>query len=192
MGVDATAYDYRYLAECLDYFPESGDLRWKTRPSCHFSKGSAAKCWNRVRAGSLAGTLSKVRGSSDLGYFKFQITIDGRKHHLLAHRVCWILYYKKNPEGYIDHINGIGQDNRIENLRDVSAALNRRNSRMSSLNRSGISGVWYDKRRGEYKSEVSRVFLGWFPNLFDAACARKSAELKYSYTARHGERLYED
>ena len=192
MGVNTVFYDYFYLAECLEYFPESGDLRWKIRPVNHFSKESAAKCWNRVRAGTLAGTINKVRGSRNLGYFRFVITIDGIRHSLLAHRVCWILYYKKNPEGYIDHINGNGQDNRIQNLRDVSAALNRRNSRRSSLNKSGISGVSFHARRGIYKSEVSRVFLGWFPDLFSAACARKSAELKYKYTARHGEIAYED
>jgi len=44
-----------------------------------------------------------------------------------AQRVAWELFYGEEPEGVIDHINGIKDDNRIVNLRDVSQKVNMQN-----------------------------------------------------------------
>ena len=37
-----------------------------------------------------------------------------------AHRVIWALVHGEWPEGQIDHINGVRDDNRLENLRVVT------------------------------------------------------------------------
>src|SRR3546814_1788886 len=49
---------------------------------------------------------------------------------LLAHRVAWAIHYGEWPNGQIDHINGDPSDNRIANLRDVSALENARNAKL--------------------------------------------------------------
>lgn len=49
--------------------------------------------------------------------------------YLLIHRVIWMLHHGDIPQGmFIDHINRVRDDNRIENLRLVTAQDNARNS----------------------------------------------------------------
>lgn len=55
-------------------------------------------------------------------------------HSWPAHRLIWKLHTGSDPIGLIDHINGVRYDNRIGNLRDVSAQVNNLN-RHGDLNR---------------------------------------------------------
>ncbi len=76
-----------------------------------------------------------------------------------VHRLVWALHNGPiDSNQIIDHINGVKTDNRICNLRLVSAAVNTRNSKKSVLNTSGVTGVglhndtywkaqWYDENR---------------------------------------------
>lgn len=96
------------------------------------------------------------------------------------------------PNGEIDHINGIRSDNRLCNLRDVSALENRRNSALHGRNKSGVSGV---RKRTDRKGErwIARVYLdgkaihlGSFDTFDAAVTARRGAERKYGYHSNHG------
>ena len=51
--------------------------------------------------------------------------IDGERHY--NHRLAWLYVYGYLPENFIDHINRNTLDNRISNLREVSATCNARN-----------------------------------------------------------------
>ncbi|QHA88189.1 HNH endonuclease [Serratia rhizosphaerae] len=75
---------------------------------------------NRVKAGSVAGTLGKD------GYWSVQVK--GRK--LAVHRVLWWLVNGEIPAGLcIDHIDGNRGNNRLDNLRLCSRAENNWNTR---------------------------------------------------------------
>ncbi len=74
--------------------------------------------YGAVKIGQLAGYVSKKDGYGRL-YHKGKL--------YLTHRIAWALYYNKWPEHTIDHINRDGSDNRIENLRDVTQAINNTN-----------------------------------------------------------------
>lgn len=54
------------------------------------------------------------------------VHIRGRKYAM--HRLVWKVVHGADPVGVIDHINGIRDDNRIENLRDVTFTENAANS----------------------------------------------------------------
>lgn len=93
------------------------------------------------RAGAKAG------GKSTSGY----LTITLRERQYQAHRVVWLMKYGRWPSGQIDHINGVKDDNRIENLRDVDASTNAENQRKANpRNKTGLLGVV--AARGKFKA----------------------------------------
>ncbi|WP_421439940.1 HNH endonuclease signature motif containing protein [Agrobacterium tumefaciens] len=98
---------------------EAGKLYWKKRPIKLFKDGCAFDSWNKKFAGREAFTAQDENGYFCGGIF-------GKRYR--AHRIIWLLHYKKWPSQVIDHINGNPGDNRIVNLRDVSQAENIRNS----------------------------------------------------------------
>jgi len=82
-----------------------------------------------------------------------------------AHRLAWVIFYGKWPDGEIDHINHDPSDNRIVNLRDVSKSINQQNlSGPQKNNKAGFLGVWKNKKRwgSRIRSEGKDIFLGNF------------------------------
>lgn len=71
----------------------------------------------RNSTGNIVGT------SNYAGYLIFRLG----SVNLRAHRVAWFLFHGKWPDHQIDHINGIRSDNRITNLRDITASKNEQN-----------------------------------------------------------------
>ena len=72
------------------------------------------------------GDCHEWQGSKDrrgYGHARF----DNRK--VKAHRLAWFYVHEQWPTHSIDHINGDALDNRIVNLRSVTNAENRKNSK---------------------------------------------------------------
>ena len=61
------------------------------------------------------------------GYLCIKCRMGKRQIHVFLHHAVWAVCKGCFPEQQIDHINGNKQDNRIENLREVSASENRMN-----------------------------------------------------------------
>lgn len=167
---------YAQVSALLKYDPDTGLLFWLPRPVEMFSDaflGSewSSKRWNTRYAGKEAFTALDGRG-----YRYGQIY----KKPYRAHRVAWLLTHGVWPEGEIDHINGVRTDNRLANLRDVSITINRRNCKLRSDNKSGVSGVNWNKAYGKWRARIAvngqEVFLGNFDCVDDAIEARKQAE----------------
>lgn len=101
------------------------------------------------------------------GYLRVQLS----KGIYYAHRLAWLSFYGAWPVGQIDHINGNKIDNRMANLRDVPASINRQNQHNPMRGNSiGILGV----RRNGMKFETSicvegkGVWLGTFESAEEA------------------------
>jgi hypothetical protein len=168
------------IREFLNYDAEKGTLTWKKRDRKHFKNDRAYAVFNsRYPDVELIGT-DKTN----------QVYLLGRSYKI--HRLIWCHVYGEWPEKnlVIDHINGDGKDNRIQNLRLVTQSENNKNSSRPKSNTSGVIGVskrrdngkWIAQIQGNYK----KIFLGSFDNLEDAIAARKEAEIKYGFHENHG------
>jgi len=104
--------------------------------------------------------------------------------------VIWAIFYGEWPSGQVDHINGVRDDNRIVNMRDVSHQDNCRNAARPRTNTSGVSGVVWDKPHKKWRAEIrangKMKNLGRFAIFDDAVAVRKSAEVEYGYHPNHG------
>ena len=102
------------------------------------------------------------------------------KKYQAEHRLVWLYHYGYLPENDIDHVNRVKDDNRVENLREVSRSCNVRNSPQRKDNRFGIRGVTWNKERGKWHVNISNnkelIYLGLFEDLVEAACHRLAAE----------------
>ena len=177
--------DASLLHELLSYDPLTGVFTWKARQPNHFTasprRSAEWSClwWNKRWSGTTAGTVDPN------GYLLIRVNrIDYR-----AHRLAWVMTYKTDLE-FIDHINGVRHDNRIANLRSVSASGNQRNAKRRDDNHSGTTGVSYFEPRQTWRARINfngeTILLGYYKTREEAIAARKAAEVTYEYHKNHG------
>ena len=85
-------------------------------------------------------------------------------------------------EGYdVDHINRDPRDNRISNLRYVTRSENIFNQRVAKDNKSGITGISWNKRDRKWEVYIAKdgkhLHLGKFNNIENAIVRRLAAEM---------------
>lgn len=133
-----------------------------------------------ARIGDIAGWYDSY------GYIRISINCKTYK----AHRLAWFYVHGEWPDE-VDHIKHIRDDNRISELRAASPAINRKNQSLNIKNTSGVTGVYWDKVRKKWKSQIKVnkkvIALYSLGGKFEAVCARKSAENKYGFHENHGE-----
>jgi hypothetical protein len=145
------------LKELLHYDPETGVFTRVSSPS---------RC---VKSGDIAGY------GSTSGYRRMYT--NGR--HYPLHQLAWLYMYGSMPEGFIDHINRVRQDNRIVNLRVVTPKQNCENAGKKASNKSGHKGVSWRKREGKWCAQImhnwKKYWLGAFDTVQEAKEAYKNA-----------------
>lgn len=161
------------LHKFLKLDADTGTLVWRRRSCSRF---------NSNYAGKTAGTLNKE------GYVCLRLL--GKL--LLAHRVVFAMHEGRWPDNQVDHVNGIKTDNRPSNLRDVTLSENLKNQKMRANNRSGVTGVHWVAHKKKWAASISdkgtRVRLGLFKTIDQAATARNQAEKRLGYSDSHGKR----
>lgn len=158
------------LKSILDYNPSTGIFTWKANRA------------STVRKGDAAGTKCK-------GYIV--ITIQGKRYQ--SHRLVWLYMTGNLPTDQIDHINGIKDDNRFCNLREVSNSENAKNSKHRINNTSGHVGVNFEYRGSKWTANIKvdgkKISLGRFDTKEEAIEARKLAEIEHGFHPNHGRRI---
>lgn len=98
---------------------------------------------NRVVKGTVNGK----------GYVLTRLWIEGQNPSIPLHHMVWVTVHGRFPT-QIDHINGDKTDNRIENLREVSASDNSKNMihRWRPNARTGLPGV--EKNGLKYRTGI--------------------------------------
>lgn len=158
--------------QLFSYDAATGLLTWKVR------RGSRMP-------GHRAGTPHPNKRD---GKCYLDVMVDNQT--LKVHRVIWLMLHGVIPE-QIDHIDGNGSNNRIENLRAVTRYENQQNKRRLRSNKSGCSGVYLDRRTTTWKCQINhrgkRIYLGRFKTLENAVNARREAERQFGFHPNHGQ-----
>lgn len=103
------------------------------------------------------GWIKPGSASDGGGYRMINVTISHRKYaKIRAHHLIWMWVHGCWPTGEIDHINGVRDDNRIENLREVSVQENRCNVAKHKDNRSGYKWVSFHSQSGKWHARIFR------------------------------------
>lgn len=149
------------LKELLEYDPETGIFLW------------IGKSNTKTIIGTVAGTTDVN------GYVRVQI--DRVKY--LLHRLAWLYTHGAWPSEFIDHINGIRNDNRISNLREANSTQNNRNAKLNSRNASGYKGVGYIRKLKKYAARIyikgKCIYIGFFDTPLEASKAYEAAAITH-------------
>ena len=99
------------------------------------------------------------------------------------HRLIFMMHHGYLPK-QIDHINGIKDDNRIENLRAATQSQNLFNRTLTKSNTSGVKNVTFEQNKYRVRLRINKklINIGTFDNLELAELVAIEARDKY-----HGE-----
>lgn len=121
---------------------------------------------------------------------KGYVTVGFEHEQYLAHRLVWALHHDEVPE-HLDHRDGDGMNNRIENLRECTQTSNNRNMKPRRVKRVKSKGVtlWKLNDNVYYRARIvvnkKEVSLGYFGTEEEAAEAyRKAAAERFGAFAR--------
>ena len=150
------------LCENLSYDKETGIFTWLINKK-------------NARVGNRAGFFTQP-GYRGIGY---------KNKRYEEHRLAWFITYGTWPE-LIDHKNGDGTDNRIENLRVATPSQNQWNKRKPKNNKSGFKGVSWNIRAKKWQVFIrvngKNKALGQYVDIEKAAKAYEDFAKKH-----HGE-----
>jgi hypothetical protein len=144
------------LQALLEYNSENGHLKWLVRTA------------QRIQIGDRAGTVNPD------GYR--QIRVFGRIYK--AHRLIWFYVYGEWPKGWIDHINGNRDDNRITNLRVANGSQNSANSRKRTGGRSQYKGIYFHPHSGLWCARVTKNYKAVYCAYFRTDAEAHAAYVK--------------
>jgi hypothetical protein len=109
------------------------------------------------------------------GYIKISLWVENKCCILCAHQFAWY-WVNKECVDYIDHVNGIKDDNRICNLRIVTHQQNH-------WNRTKAKGYYFSKSHNKFHSQINIngvvKFLGHFNTEDEARIAYIKAKEIY-------------
>jgi hypothetical protein len=123
------------VKELFEY--RDGALFWQNR-----TVNSLGRC-NKYLNGKPAGTYDSH------GYL--QTKINGKLYR--NHRLIFLMFYGYMPK-ILDHINGVREDNRIENLRPATISQNNHNMRLRKDNTSSVKNVCFNKTSNVWQVRI--------------------------------------
>jgi len=113
-------------------------LAWNT--TAYSAHGKKLEIW----PGKPAGTLAEVKNKDNKAW-SVHAVFNGKRKSYRVHRIVACLSGMKINGFVIDHINGISKDNRIENIRVTTQAVNSRNRKVQDDCPYGLPGVGFQE-----------------------------------------------
>lgn len=175
------AVDAPIAREFMEYDPETGVCRWKSRNRKWFQRENDRKRFESRNAGK------EISRRNAGGYLIVKVKYTS----YLLHRLIWLIQTGDWPKDGIDHINGNPSDNRWTNLREATQSENNRNRRMSRNNTSGHNNVSF--KNGKWRARIilgnEDIHLGVYDKEKDAVSVQWAARMcAGGFTERHGKK----
>lgn len=153
-------------------------LYWNERPRDEIGTLKSWSSWNGKHVGNRFGSL---HGSHKTSYRRGTISSVGYLEHVLV----WLYHKGEYPKFELDHEDGDGLNNSIDNLRDGSNGINSKNLPLRSDNQSGHHGI-RQLPSGSWRVDINSEYQGCRKTLEDAIEFRKALEIEYGYHENHG------
>jgi hypothetical protein len=128
-------------------------------------------------SGELRGVLGNViTNDTKEGYIRCVLRFQEKRFFILGHRLSWYLHYGHLPVNSIDHIDGVRSNNKIENLRDVTAQQNQ-------WNHTKAKGYYWNKPANKFCAHIKidriKKHLGYYSTEQEARNAYLKAKEIY-------------
>ena len=175
-----------YLIHKYNYFPETGIVTLKSSKFTKLINTEMGKLFY-PKGREKAYKRLQLHNGKDSEQAK-QL---GLPNHMFVHRLAWIISHGDIPDGYqIDHIDHDGTNNKLENLRCVTAQENQRNRKLDIRNKSGMNGIRL-RKNGRFEVSTKHfgkyIYIGKYMTLDEAIAARDAFYLaEGNFHQNHG------
>ncbi|EFL8941378.1 hypothetical protein OT74_001800 [Escherichia coli] len=162
-AAEAGDIQYAYCSQCSENWHELFDYHHDGYLISKVARGS-------VKPGDI------IRGSKwtdSSGHGHFQIKVKGRLYQLT--RVVWEMFNGPIPANHVIE-NADNSCVKIENLKLISCC--ERNTRYNVIGKSGIRGIYWNKKNNKWIANVGYDYLGCFDNINDAINACINGEIE--------------
>ena len=126
--------------------------------------------------GEICNRYNKLlKAKNNNGYIRIFLSNNNKSFGLLGHHFSWYSIYGNCDIEQIDHINGIRNDNRIINLRNVT-------NQQNQWNRTKAKGYSWNKSLNKWQAQIRLngkvIYLGYFTTEEEARDAYFAAKEK--------------
>jgi hypothetical protein len=129
-----------------------------------------------LETGYIYNRFGKMLNAKCEGYMYISININKKNFKLKGHHFAWYCVYGNCDIDEIDHINGITDDNRICNLRNV-------NHNQNMWNLTKAKGYNWHKKSNKWTAQIQlnkqKIHLGLYTTEQEAKQAYLNAKEKY-------------
>ena len=149
----------------------------KLKEALIYDKNTGVWTWRADRRSNINARKNERAGNVTRSGYR-EINIYGKKYQ--SSRLAFFYCCGYFPENDVDHINRVRDDDRWNNMREVSRSCNVRNTGNRSSNSSGVKGIGWSHKTRKWVAYImvygKQTYLGCYRDFGNAVLARLAGE----------------